>query len=196
VRPGATTTSKEWFRPNPPLPFIKWGPRNNTNIQQSAVLFSLSHVARNKETYLENYWLKNKRSIAEGVDGTINAWVMPANQRRKADAADAINELMRQGLEVHRAGSAFKAGTISVAAGDYIIRGDQPYRTLAEMYFLGAELSPSEPEPVRRHRLTFQLMRNVKLQTVNDKSIFTQPMTKITGAGEGQRRHRGYLATP
>ena len=41
VRPGATTTSKEWFRPNPPLPFIKWGPRNNTNIQQSGVLFSL-----------------------------------------------------------------------------------------------------------------------------------------------------------
>ena len=24
-------------------------------------------------------------------------------------------------------------------------------------------------------------MRNVKLQTVNDKSIFTQPMTKVTG---------------
>ena len=34
--------------PNPPLPFIKWGPRNNTNIQQSAVLFSLSHVAKNQ----------------------------------------------------------------------------------------------------------------------------------------------------
>src|SRR5258707_1063724 len=27
VRPGATVTSKEWFRPNPPLPSIKWGPR-------------------------------------------------------------------------------------------------------------------------------------------------------------------------
>jgi len=23
----------EWYRPNPPLPSIKWGPRNNTNIQ-------------------------------------------------------------------------------------------------------------------------------------------------------------------
>ncbi len=34
----ATTTSKEWFRPNPPLPSIKWGPRNNTNIQGSAIL--------------------------------------------------------------------------------------------------------------------------------------------------------------
>jgi hypothetical protein len=60
VRPGAATTSKEWFRPNPPLPYIKWGPRNNTNIQQSAALFSLSNVAKNKDLYLENYWLKNK----------------------------------------------------------------------------------------------------------------------------------------
>ena len=36
VRLSATQTSREWFRPNPPLPSIKWGPRNNTNIQQSA----------------------------------------------------------------------------------------------------------------------------------------------------------------
>src|SRR5437868_9941679 len=50
VRPGATTTSKEWFRPNPPLPFIKWGPRNNTNIQESALLFSMSHVETTEDT--------------------------------------------------------------------------------------------------------------------------------------------------
>ncbi len=181
VRPGATTTSKEWFRPNPPLPFIKWGPRNNTNIQQSAVLFSLSHVAKNKETYLENYWLKNKRSIAEGADGPINAWVMPANQRRKADAADAINELMRQGLEVHRATGAFKVGNVNVAAGDYVIRGDQPFRTLAEMYFSVQNYPPQNPSPYDDTGWTFQLMRNVKLQTVTDKSVFTQPMTKVAG---------------
>jgi hypothetical protein len=181
VRPGATTLSKEWFRPNPPLPFIKWGPRNNTNIQQSGVLFSLSHVAKNREGYLENYWLKNKRSIAEGVDGPINAWIMPAAQRRKADAADAINELMRQGLEVHRATSAFKAGNVAVAAGDYVIRGDQPYRTLAEMYFSVQNYPPQNPSPYDDTGWTFQLMRNVKLQTVNDKAIFTQPMTRITG---------------
>src|SRR6476661_4219507 len=55
LRLPATTTSKEWFRPNPPLPTIKWGPRNNVNIQESALLFSLSHVAKNRETYVENY---------------------------------------------------------------------------------------------------------------------------------------------
>ena len=69
VRPGAATTSREWFRPNPPLPQIKWGPRNNVNIQQSGILVSLSHFARNHEQFLENYWLKNKRSIEEGRAG-------------------------------------------------------------------------------------------------------------------------------
>ena len=181
VRPGATTTSKEWFRPNPPLPFIKWGPRNNTNIQQSAVLFSLSHVAKNKETYLENYWLKNKRSIAEGTDGATNAWIVPANQRRKADTADALNELMRQGLEVHKATSAFKAGNVNVAAGDYVIRGDQPFRTLAEMYFSVQNYAPQNPQPYDDTGWTFQYMRNVKITPVGDKTIFKQPMTLVAG---------------
>jgi hypothetical protein len=31
------------------------------NIQQSGVLFALEHFAKNRETYLENYYLKNKR---------------------------------------------------------------------------------------------------------------------------------------
>jgi len=69
---GATTTSREWFRPNPPLPSIKWGPRNNTNIQQSAALLVLHHFAQNKQLYLENYWLKNKRSVDKGRNGPIH----------------------------------------------------------------------------------------------------------------------------
>ena len=181
VRPGASVTSKEWFRPNPPLASIKWGPRNNTNIQQSGVLLSLQHLAKNRETYLENYWLKNKRSIAEGTDGPTNAWVIPAAQRRKADAADAVNELMRQGLEIHRATAAFKAGSVSVAAGDYVVRGDQPFRTLAEMYFAVQNYPPQNPRPYDDTGWTFQYMRNVKLTPVSDKSIFTQAMTRVSG---------------
>ena len=81
--PGATTTSREWFRPNPPLPEIKWGPRNNTNIQQSALLFALNHVAKNRELYLENYWLKNKRAVDKGKNGPIYGWVIPAGAARQ-----------------------------------------------------------------------------------------------------------------
>src|SRR4029453_17528058 len=125
--------------------------------------------------------LKNKRSIEEGRSGPVNAWVIPAAQHRKADTADAVNELMRQGLEVHRATGVFKAGNVNVAAGDYIVRGDQPFRTLAEMYFSVQNYPPQNPSPYDDTGWTFQLMRNVKLQTVSDKSIFTQLMTKVTG---------------
>ena len=138
---GANATSREWYRTNPPLPSIKWGPRNNTNIQESAMLIALNRVAHDKELYLENYYDKNKRAIEFGKTGknandkpTPNAWVVPANQYRKADAADLINELRNQGAEVHTATAAFKAGNVDVAVGDYVIRADQPYRTLIDMY--------------------------------------------------------------
>jgi hypothetical protein len=180
VRAGATTTSREWFRPNPPLPSIKWGPRNNTNIQQSAILIALNHVAKNRETYLENYWLKNKRAVERGKNGPTYGWVIPASQRRKADAADAVNELRRQGLEIHRAAAAYKAGDVQVEAGDYVIRGDQPYRTLADMYFSVQSFSPSNPRPYDDTGWTFPLLRNVVVRTVNDKAILDQPGTIVT----------------
>jgi hypothetical protein len=180
VRPGPTVTSKEWFRPNPPLPSIKWGPRNNTNIQQSALLFSLQHVAKNKELYLENYWLKNKRAVDKGKNGPTYAWVIPAMQRRKADTADAVNELRRQGLEISRAASAFKAGNVDVNAGDYIVRGDQPFRTLADMYFSIQNYAPQNPSPYDDTGWTFQYMRDINIQPATDKSILDQPMTMLT----------------
>src|SRR5579862_4475195 len=180
VTPGATTTSKEWFRPNPPLASIKWGPRNNTNIQESALMFSLSRVAKDKELYLENYWLKNKRAVDKGKNGPTYAWVIPATQRRKADASDAVNELRAQGLEVSRAGSAFKAGNVDVKAGDYIVRGDQPFRTLADMYFSVQNYAPQNPSPYDDTGWTFQYMRDIKIQPVVEKSILDQPMTMLT----------------
>jgi hypothetical protein len=171
VRPGPTVTSKEWFRPNPPLASIKWGPRNNTNIQESALLFSLSHVAKNRELYLENYWLKNKRTVDKGKTGPTYAWVIPATQRRKADAADAVNELRKQGLEISVASSAFKAGAVDVKAGDYIVRGDQPFRTLADMYFSVQNYAPQNPSPYDDTGWTFQYMRDVTIVPVTDPAV-------------------------
>jgi hypothetical protein len=180
VRPGATTTSREWFRPNPPLPEIKWGPRNNTNIQQSALLFALNHVAKNKELYLENYWIKNKRAVERGKNGPIYAWVVPASQRAKFNAADMVNELKKQGAEIHTATAGFKAGNVQIEAGDWIIRADQPYRTLVEMYTSVQNYSPANPRPYDDTGWTMQLMRNVQFKTIGEKAILDQPMTLMT----------------
>ena len=179
--PGGNAISREWYRPNPALPSIQWGPRNNTNIQQSALLIALNHVAKNRETYLENYWVKNKNAVNRGKDGPTYGWVIPAGQKRKADAAQAVNDLRAQGLEVHSAAAAFKAGNLEVRAGDYVVRGDQPYRTIADMYFAVQNYSPSNPNPYDDTGWTFQYMRNLVIKPVADQALLTQPMTMITG---------------
>jgi hypothetical protein len=179
VTPPITTKSKEWFRPNPPLDSIMWSPRANTNIQESAILFSLSHIATNRETYLGNYWLKNKRAIAKSTTG-VAAWVIPAAQHARQNAAEAVNELKTQGLEFHVASSSFDAGKVHVNAGDYIIRGDQPFRTIADMYFALQNFSPANPSPYDDTGWTFPMMRNITVTEITDKSVLKQPMTAVT----------------
>ena len=57
-------------------------------------------------------------------------------------------------------------------AGDYIVRGDQPYRTLADMYFSLQNYAPQNPRPVRRHRLDLPVHAQRQASTpVTDKAI-------------------------
>jgi len=179
VRLDAEAISREWFGQNPPLPSIKWGPRNTTNLEESAVLFSLAHVAKNRESYLENYWLKNKRSVEKGRAGPVFAWVIPSGQRRKTDAAEAINDLRRQGLEISVATAAFQDGATTIAPGDFVIRADQPFRTLAAMYFDVQHYGQQNPRPYDDTGWTFQLLRRIELRPVTDKAILESPMTLL-----------------
>jgi hypothetical protein len=180
MRVGATTTSREWFRPNPPLPTIEWGPRNNTNIQESALLFSLKYTADRASWFLENYWLKGNRQVQQGKDGPINAWVFPADQRRKADVVDAVNDLMRQGLEFNRADADFTAGGVQVHKGDFVVRADQPFRIMADMYFSLQQFSLANPRPYDDTGWTFQLQRDLVLNEIKDKAVLQQAMTPVT----------------
>src|SRR5262249_26457983 len=113
-------------------------------------------------------------------NGPTCALLMPAAQRRKADAAAAVNELRRQGLEVSRAASSFKAGNVEVKAGDYVIRGDQPFRTLADMYFSVQNYAPQNPSPYDDTGWTFQYMRDIKVLPVSEKNVLDQQMALLT----------------
>ncbi len=175
----SSNASKEWYRPNPPLPSIKWGPRNNVNIQQSGLLFAMQFVAKNRDMFLENYWLKNKRAVALGVDGPLHAWVIPAGQRRYGDAAKFVNLLRLQGIEVHTASAAFNAGGVSVAAGDYIVRMDQPYSRCALQFLDTQFFSPANPNPYDDTGWAIPLARNVKVSKITDKAALGQPMTLL-----------------
>ncbi len=194
LRLPVSSTSREWYRPNPPLPQIKWGPRNNVNIQQSALLLAMSFVAKNKEMFLENYYLKNRRAIDKGKNEAPYAWLIPAGQRRRGEAASLVNLLRLQGVEVHTANAAFTAGKTQVAAGDYVVRMDQPFSNLVAMYLDTQFFAPGNPNPYDDTGWSLPLLRNVKAQKVEDKAVFGQPMTllaadvripgAITGSGK------------
>jgi hypothetical protein len=176
----ATAYSREWYRSNPPLPSVKWGPRNNTNIQESALLIALDKVATDRQLYLENYWMKNKRTIEKGKNGPVFGWVIPAAQTRRVNAADMVNDLRHQGVEFNVATSAGTFGSVSVQPGDYLIRGDQPYRTLVDMYFSLQNYPASNPLPYDDTGWTMPLMRNIVVHEVKDKGLLSAAMKPVT----------------
>jgi len=98
----ANSTSRTWFRPNPPLPRVKWSLRNNTNMQQSALLLAMKYTADNGAEFLRNFYLKSKRSIAKAATEGPAAWVIPNDGKRPALAADLARMLQRQAIEIHR----------------------------------------------------------------------------------------------
>jgi hypothetical protein len=178
---GGRGNSREWFRPNPDPGNVAWGPRAHVNMSQSAVLFALQFTGKDKERWLENYWIKNRNAVNRGKEGTSNAWVIPADQHSKANAAEAVEGLRAQGVEIHRATAAFTAGGVAVKAGDWIIRGDQPYRTVVDMYFAQQDYSMANPSPYDDLGWTYPMMRNIVSHEINDKAILTAAMTPVTG---------------
>lgn len=95
-------TSREWFRPNPPLPKVKWSARDNINMQESAILFGMNNVATNGQKFLNNFYLKSKRAVAKARAEGPAAWVFPADDPRPAERASLLRLFELQGIEVHR----------------------------------------------------------------------------------------------
>ena len=174
-----TQTSVEWFRPNPPLDGVRWCIRNNINYQQSGVIIALSYTAENGQRFLENFWVKSRRAIDQARTGSRAAWHIPAAQPRRNEAAELVNLLRYQGIEVQRANSAFTAGGVSVATGDYIVRLDQPYGPLASTLLEVQAYRGTDPAPYDDTGWTFGSLRNVAVHAISDTTVLNAPMTLI-----------------
>ena len=100
-------SSREWFRPNPPLPTVKWSIRDNVNYQQSGVLFALTDMAQNRRHFLENFYLLGRRAVAKAANEGPAAWVFDASQKRQGLLRDLMSLLRQQSVEVHVADEPF-----------------------------------------------------------------------------------------
>ncbi|MBS1787596.1 MAG: hypothetical protein JST85_07740 [Acidobacteria bacterium] len=179
-----TTTAqstREWYRPNPPLPRVNWSIRNNINMQQSAILFAMNYTSVNKEKFLNNYYLKSKRSVAKARTEGPAAWVLPADDPRPTEAADLVNLLKMQGCEVHKADKEIETKDGKFPAGSYVVRMDQPYSRMADMLLDTQYYNVNDPRPYDDTGWTLGPLRNVKTVRVKDEKVLDAPMTLING---------------
>ena len=192
ARLNPTQVTTEWYRPNPPLQDVRWCIRNNINYQQSGALVALDYVARNGPQFLENFWVKSRRAVERGRAGPTRAWVIPAAQPRRIEAAELVNLFRLQGIEVHRADRAFDAGALHVSEGDYVVRLDQPYGPLAHELLTVQTYRPSDPTPYDDTGWTLGAARNVVASPATDSAVLGQSLTLLTD----DVRVRGVITGP
>jgi Zinc carboxypeptidase len=173
--------NRDWFRPNPPLPRVKWSMRNNVNLQQSALLLAINYVANNKERFLENFYIKSKRAVAKARTEGPAAYLLPADDPRPNEAADLINLLKLQGCEVHRTDKEIEVKEGKFPAGSYVVRMDQPYSRMADMLLDTQYFNVNDPRPYDDTGWTLGALRNVKTVRIKDEKVLDFPMTLING---------------
>ncbi len=177
----STSTNRDWFRPNPPLPRVKWSIRNNINLSQSALLIAMNYVANNKDRFLNNFYLKSKRSVAKARTEGPAAYVLPADESRPVEAADLVNLLKMQGCEVQKLNGPIETKEGKFGAGSYVVRMDQPYSRMADMLLDTQYYNVNDPRPYDDTGWTLGPLRNVKTVRVKDEKILDAAMTMIEG---------------
>jgi len=113
----ATDTNRVWYRPNPPFPRVMWSMRNNINMQQSALLFAMNFVANNTERFLNNFYLKSKRSVDKASNEGPAAYIIPGDTPRPVEAADMVNLMRLRGIEIQTADKEFTVKDQKYPAG-------------------------------------------------------------------------------
>jgi hypothetical protein len=191
LRNVGAQSARDWFRPNPPLPRVNWSIRNNINMQQSALLIAMNFVANNKEKYLNNFYLKSKRSVAKARTEGPAAYVLPASETRPAEQAELLNLLKMQGVEIQRLNGDLETKEGKFGAGSYVVRMDQPYSRMADMLLDTQYYNVNDPRPYDDTGWTLGPLHNVKTVRVKDVKVLDAAMTITNGPIKPQGKAEG-----
>jgi hypothetical protein len=177
-------SERAWFRPNPPLPVVRWSLRNNVNYQQSALLFALHDMAENRAHFLEQFYALGKRAMAKAANEGPAAYVIPADQKRKGNVGNLLAVLQRHGIEIHAADAPItvpgkKEGEkTTYAKGSYVIRMDQPYSRLADT-LLDVQFVRSDERVYDDTGWTLGYLQNVDVKRITNQDVLKTPMRLV-----------------
>jgi hypothetical protein len=185
-------TSRTWYRQNPPLPVVTWSQRDNNNYEESALLTTLEYFSHNTHHFLENYYLKSKRSILKPTVEGPAAYVLPANDAELNRQVELMQVMKLQHVEVSRLTSeqtvkmpAPKRGDPPVEekfpAGSFVIRMDQPYARAADALLDRQYWAPDDPQkrPYDDTGWCFSELFNLKVVRVKDASFLSAKMDPV-----------------
>src|SRR5271154_512441 len=184
--------SRTWYRQNPPLPTVMWSQRDNNNYEESALLSTLAHFSRNTHHFLENYYIKSKRSVQKPTLDGPAAYVLPADAAELNRQLQLLNVLKRQHVEVQQLSAATtssipaakrddKPTTQTFPAGSYVIRLDQPFSRVADALLDRQYWAPDDPQkhPYDDTGWSFGDLFHVKTVRVTDPAILKVKMEPV-----------------
>ena len=184
--------SRTWFRQNPPLPVVNWSQRDNNNYEESALLSTISYFSHNTHHFLENYYLKGKRSVEKPTLEGPAAYVIAADPADTNRQVELLKVLKRQHVEVEELSDATtatlpgekrgdKPKQETFPAGSIVIRMDQPYSRVADALLDRQFWAADDPQkhPYDDTGWSFSHLFNLKVVRVSDASILKAKMTPI-----------------
>jgi hypothetical protein len=183
ARGGGTNAANPrfWYQgiPAPPQGTIQWSRRDNTNYMETGVLCGLQITSMFPNLILENFYTKTKNSIDAGRTQPPYGYVIPP-ARDMTRVATLVNLLRMQGIEVGQSSSEHKIGDLTVPAGSFVIKRDQPYGRLAKT-MLEKQIFPDPSlQTYDDSGWTQGLAMLVDVKEVADKSILTVDAPLIT----------------
>ncbi len=108
--------SRTWYRQNPPLASVEWSQRDNNNYEQSALLTTLLYFAQNREHFLDDFYVKSKRSVAKPSTSGPTAYILAADPAYTNRQIALLRTLAKQHVEISQL---TEPATVSVSASDY-----------------------------------------------------------------------------
>ncbi len=197
--------SRTWYRPNPPYPTVEWSQRDNNNYEQSALLSTLFYFANNAKLFLNNFYLKSKRSVQKPADAGPAAYLLARDERYANRQIQLLKVLALQHVEIQRLTQAVTVALPPPAhkdeadekpatppppppptsqtfpAGSFVIRMDQPFSRVADALLDRQFWSPDDPQkqPYDDTGWSFGDLFNAKVSRVTDRGILSAPMSAV-----------------
>ena len=199
---------RTWYKQNPPLPVVEWSQRNNNNYEETALLTTISYFSQHTDQWLENYYLKAKRSIEKPESSGPAAYVISADGQSPSRVAELLRVLALQHVEVSRLtepvtvtnkvvakktddsdkedkSKAETPKTQSFPSGSYVIRMDQPYSRIADALLDRQYWAPDDPQkhPYDDTGWSFPDLFGVPTVRVTDASVLKAKMERVADPG-------------